>query len=95
MHAVCTRGVTDHSSASSTLAGAMAFFPALLSSGFQPLLATDAAFAVVFGIFIVAMLTMIVIVLRWAIRSGRAAWRQRQQGGSTAAEGETPPTARP
>jgi hypothetical protein len=76
----------------------MAFFPALLSLGLQPLLASDAAFAVVFGIFIVAMLTMIVIVLRWAIRrdrSGRAAWRQRQQDGSTAAEGDAPPTARP
>ena len=98
MHAVCTRGVTDHSSASSTLARAMAFFPALLSLGLQPLLASDAAFAVVFGIFIVAMLTMIVIVIRWSIRrdrQGRVAWRQRQQQRMSGAEGDVPPPARP
>jgi hypothetical protein len=91
-------GVTDHSSRSSTLAGAMVFSPALLLLRPQPLLASDTAFAVVFGIFVVAMLTMIVIVLRWAIRrdrTGRAAWRQRQQEGSTAAEGDAPPNARP
>ena len=91
-------GVTDHSSCSSTLAGAMAFSPALLLLRLQPLLASDTAFAIVFGIFVVAMLTMIVIVLRWAIRrdrTGRAAWRQRQQERSSASEGDAPPTARP
>jgi hypothetical protein len=91
-------GVTDHASWPSTLAGAMAFSPALLLLRPLPLLASDTAFAVVFGIFVVAMLAMIVIVLRWAIRrdrAGRSAWRQRQQDRSTAAEGDTPPTARP
>lgn len=90
--------VLASSSCSSTLAGAMAFFPALLFLRPQPLLASDAAFAVVFGVFVVALLTMIVIVLTWALRrdrAGRAAWRQRQQDRSSAAEGDAPPTARP
>jgi hypothetical protein len=76
----------------------MAFIPALLLLRPQPLLASDAAFAVVFGIFVVALLTMIVIVLTWAFRrdrDGRAAWRQRQQNRNSAAEGDVPPPTRP
>jgi hypothetical protein len=76
----------------------MTLIPALLLLRPQPLLASDdAAFAVIFGIFIVALLTMIVIVLTWALRrdrAGRAAWRQRQQDPSAAAEGDLPPTTR-
>jgi hypothetical protein len=55
------------------------------------LAANDAAFAVLFSIFILAMLVMIVITLRWTIRrdrAGRAAWRARR-------EGESPPTPGP
>ena len=83
---------------SSTLASVTAFFPALLWLRPQPLLASDVAFAVLFGIFIVALLALIAIVLTWAFRrdrQGRAAWRQRQQDRSSAAEGDVPPPARP
>ena len=58
-----------------------------------PFAANDVAFGVIFGIFVVALLTLIVIVLRWAIgrdRQGRAAWRSRQTGGATSANGDTP-----
>ena len=42
--------------------------------------ATDAAFFVIFGIFVVAMLTLAVVVVLWAVRrdrAGRAAWVAR------------------
>jgi hypothetical protein len=66
------------------------------SSSLQsPFLAADnVAFAIVFGIFIVALLTLIVIVVLWAIRrdrKGRIAWRERQQNRAAAAEREAPP----
>jgi cbb3-type cytochrome oxidase subunit 3 len=76
----------------------MSFFPALLFLHPRPLLASDVAFAVLFSIFIVALLVMIVIVLTWAFRrdkQGRAAWRQRQQDRTSAAEGDVPPGPRP
>jgi hypothetical protein len=63
-----------------------------------PLLASNVAFAVIFGIFLVALVVLIVIVLMWAIRSdrkGRAAWRQRQLERSAAVEGDVPPPAGP
>jgi len=53
---------------------------------------------VLFGLFIVALLVLIVIVLTWAIRrdkQGRAAWRQRQQDRNSAAGGDVPPAPRP
>ena len=53
--------------------------PALL----QPALASDAAFFAIFGVFVAAMLVLVVVVLVWAIRrdkAGRAAWLQRQGG---------------
>jgi len=90
--------VLTSASCSSTLAGAMSFFPALLFLRPRPLLASDVAFAVLFGIFIVALLVLIAIVLTWAIRrdkQGRAAWRQRQLNKSAAAEGDVPPTPGP
>jgi hypothetical protein len=40
------------------------------------------AFFVIFGIFVVAMLVLVVIVIRWAVRhdmAGRKAWRARQE----------------
>jgi hypothetical protein len=77
----------------------MVFFSALLSLHPQPLLAAnDVAFAVIFGIFVVALLTLMVIVVTWAVRrdrQGRAAWRQRQLDRNSAAEGDLPPTTRP
>lgn len=97
----CGRGpsASAFASGSSTLADAMVFFPVLLFLRPRPLLAAnDVAFAVLFGIFIVALLTLIVIVLTWVIRrdrQGRADWLQRQQDRNAAAEGDVPPTARP
>jgi hypothetical protein len=58
-----------------------------------PLAANDVAFGVIFGSFFVALLTLIVIVLRWSIRrdrQGRAAWRSRQTGGAGSTNGDTP-----
>jgi hypothetical protein len=44
--------------------------------------AGNTAFFVIFGIFVVAMLALVVIVIMWAVRhdmAGRKAWRARQQ----------------
>jgi hypothetical protein len=44
--------------------------------------AGNTAFFVIFGIFVVAMLALVVIVIMWAVRhdmAGRKAWRTRQQ----------------
>ena len=90
--------VLASASCSSTLASAMSFFPPLFLSGPRPLLASDVTFGVLFGIFVAALLVLIVIVLTWAIRrdrQGRAAWRQRQLDRSPAAEGDVPPAPRP
>jgi hypothetical protein len=51
--------------------------PALLLAS-----AGTTAFFVIFGIFVVAMLALVVIVIRWAVRhdmAGRKAWRARQE----------------
>jgi hypothetical protein len=56
-----------------------------------PLPATNTAFLVIFGVFVVAMLVLIVLVLTWAIRrdkAGREAWRRRQ-------DDQPPPTTGP
>ncbi len=53
--------------------------------------AGNTAFYVIFGIFVLAMLALVVIVIMWAVRhdlAGREAWRQRQ-------EERGPPTAPP
>jgi hypothetical protein len=45
--------------------------------------ATNTAFAVVFGVFVVAMVVLIVIIIVWAVRhdiAGRRAWRARREG---------------
>jgi hypothetical protein len=57
-------------------------------------LASNTPFAIIFGIFIVALLTLIVITIMWAVRrdrSGRASWRQRQAERAAAAERDLPP----
>jgi hypothetical protein len=61
------------------------------------MLASNVPFDILFGIFVLAMLTLVVIVITWAIRrdrAGRAAWLQRQQGKATgtAADRDVPPT---
>ena len=51
----------------------------------------DTAFFVIFGVFVVAMLVLVVIVITWAVRhdiAGRRAWRERQEA---QARGEAPP----
>jgi hypothetical protein len=55
-----------------------------------PAPATDAAFFVIFGVFVVALLVLAVIVIVWAVRhdiAGRQAWRERQ----AAAQRHPPP----
>ncbi len=57
-----------------------------------PATAGDTAFYVIFGVFVVAMLVLIVVVITWAVRhdiAGRRAWRERQEA---RARGETPPS---
>ena len=44
--------------------------------------ATNTAFAVVFGVFVVAIVVLIVIIIVWAVRhdvAGRRAWRARRE----------------
>jgi uncharacterized membrane protein YdbT with pleckstrin-like domain len=50
--------------------------------------ATDAAFFVIFGIFVVAFVVLAVVVIVWAVRhdiAGRKAWQQRRE-----ADGQRP-----
>ena len=57
-------------------------------------LATDVAFAVVFGVFVLAFAALAVITIAWAVRRdrpGREAWRRRQQGMVTGGGGDTAP----
>jgi hypothetical protein len=61
---------------SSTLASVMA------STLLHPLLASDVTFAVLFGIFVVALAVLVVLTLMWVVRRDRALradWRARQQ----------------
>jgi hypothetical protein len=56
------------------------------------------AFGIIFGIFVAALLVLIVITLMWAFRrdkAGRALWRQRQQERLDPTEGDVPPAPRP
>ena len=44
------------------------------------LLASDVAFGVVFGLFVLALLVLAVVTIRWGVRRdrpGRLAWKQR------------------
>ncbi|HEX4161402.1 MAG TPA: hypothetical protein VHZ05_02830 [Acidimicrobiales bacterium] len=53
--------------------------------------ATNTAFAVVFGVFVVAMVVLIVIIIVWAVRhdvAGRRAWRARRETAYQAQSGE-------
>lgn len=67
-----------------------------VTSAAAPLLATNAAFYVVFGAFAVAFVVLSVITISWALRqdrSGRERWLRRQQerqegqGGSASGSG--------
>jgi hypothetical protein len=53
-----------------------------MASAFLLASAGNTAFFVIFGIFMAAMLVLVVIVIRWAVRhdmAGRKAWRARQE----------------
>jgi hypothetical protein len=59
----------------------------------MPLLASNTAFFVIFGVFVVALLALIVIILTWAIRrdrAGRSAWMLRRQQQAASGEGDGP-----
>jgi uncharacterized protein YqgC (DUF456 family) len=56
-------------------------------------LATDVAFGIVFGLFVLATLVLAVVAIRWGVRRdrpGRQAWRQRHLGGAAGANGAAP-----
>jgi hypothetical protein len=49
--------------------------------GFAP--ATDLAFGIVFGVFVLALAVLAVVAIRWGVRRdrpGRQAWRDRRLG---------------
>lgn len=53
--------------------------------------ATNTAFAVVFGVFVAAMVVLIVIIIVWAVRhdvAGRRAWRTRREAAWHAPAGD-------
>jgi len=64
-------------------------------SGWPLPLASDVAFAVVFGVFVVLLAILGFVAVRWGIRKdrpGRAEWRRRYlaAAGESAANGSTP-----
>jgi uncharacterized membrane protein len=62
------------------------------------LASNSVAFGIIFGIFVVALLVLIVIVLKWAIgrdRQGREQWKQRQASRMAPTDGDVPPDSRP
>jgi len=64
--------------------------PALVS----PLLATNPAFYVIFGAFVVAMVILIALIIRWAIRhdmAGWKTWRKEQEAAQTPGPDGQPP----
>jgi len=63
----------------------------------HPILAENlVAFFVIFGIFVVAVVTLAVLTIKWALardKPGRDAWKQRYfNAQAQAADGEVPPT---
>jgi hypothetical protein len=57
--------------------------------------AGNTAFYAIFGVFVAAMLVLVVIIIVWAVRhdvAGRRAWRERQEA---RAYGGEPPSSAP
>lgn len=55
---------------------------AVAALGHLPLVAADATFYAVFGVFVVAFVVLVVVTVRWAVRRdrvGRAEWLRRQE----------------
>jgi hypothetical protein len=80
----------------------------LQSVTLQPVVATNVAFYITFGVFVVAWLVLAFFTIRWAIRHDRAgfsAWRRRQAGAAPTiaptieptnpGSGDAPPTSTP
>jgi hypothetical protein len=65
----------------------------------HPLFAADvAAFFVVFGVFVVAIVVLAVLTMKWALakdRPGRDAWKQRHLQAQAEAQSRTQATPRP
>jgi uncharacterized membrane protein YdbT with pleckstrin-like domain len=62
-----------------------------------PIMATNAAFFVVFGIFVVAIVALAVFIVVWAVRhdmAGWKVWRKKQEDAARAA-GTLPPDGAP
>lgn len=55
------------------------------------LVAADAAFDAVFGVFVAALVVLAVVTMRWAVRrdrAGRASWLDRQREQARGAEND-------
>jgi hypothetical protein len=63
----------------------------------SPMLATNTAFAVVFGVFVVAFVVLIVLTIRWAVRHDMAGWKiwRKEQEEAARAAGTLPPDGPP
>jgi hypothetical protein len=62
-----------------------------------PIVATNTAFFVVFGIFVVAIVVLAVLIVMWAVRhdmAGWKVWRKKQEDAARAA-GTLPPEGAP
>ncbi len=63
-----------------------------------PASASNTAFYTIFGIFVAAMLVLIVIIIVWAVRhdlAGRTAWRQRQEAAAPTVSPDRPTAQSP
>ena len=62
-----------------------------------PTVATNAAFFVVFGIFVVAFVVLIVLIIMWAVRHDMAGWKvwRKEQEEAARAAGTLPPDGPP
>jgi len=62
-----------------------------------PTVATNAAFFVVFGIFVVAIVALAVFIVVWAVRHDMAGWKvwRKQQEDAARAAGTVPPDGAP
>ncbi len=62
-----------------------------------PMLATNTAFYVVFGIFVVAFVVLVVLTIRWAVRHDMAGWKvwRKEQEEAARAAGTLPPDGPP
>lgn len=68
--------------------------PPTIAGALPHLLAANVAFDAVFGVFVVALVVLSVITLRWAVRrdrAGRAEWLRRQAPARDVRTGAPPP----